>query len=121
MRRGEVPHQFECRITADGTPDALAGGRVRSRPRALSGRVTNRRESSMVTHKASLLFGAALAILCTHCWQPVLAQEAAPSQPADQPAELTEIMVSAEKQATGRSIQKVPIAVTGVDASTMEQ
>jgi iron complex outermembrane receptor protein len=75
----------------------------------------------MVTHKASLLFGAALAILCMHCWQPVLAQEAAPSQPADQPAELTEIMVSAEKQATGRSIQKVPIAVTGVDASTIEQ
>src|ERR1700733_10402100 len=75
----------------------------------------------MATLKASLLLGAVLAILCTLCWRPVLAQEAARSQSPGQPAELTEIMVTAEKQATGRSIQKVPIAVTGVDASTIEQ
>jgi len=75
----------------------------------------------MAALKASLFIGAVLAILCAPGWRPVLAQAAAPSQPADQPAELTEILVSAEKQATGRSIQKVPIAVTGVDASTIEQ
>jgi iron complex outermembrane receptor protein len=75
----------------------------------------------MATLKASLLTGAVHAILCTLCWRPVLAQEAAASQSAGQPAELTEIMVTAEKQATGRSIQKVPIAVTGIDADTIEQ
>src|SRR5882724_3568023 len=68
----------------------LPGSSVRSRPRTLSRKRTNRRELSVVTHKASLLSGAALAILCTHCWRPVLAQEAAPSQSAGQPAELTE-------------------------------
>src|ERR1700723_4054619 len=87
----------------------------------------------MATLNASLLVGAALAIPGMLCTRPVLAEDAPPSQPASQsagqpasaspgqPEQLTEIMVTAEKQATGRSIQKVPIAVTGIDASTMEQ
>jgi iron complex outermembrane receptor protein len=68
--------------------------------------------------KSSCLIGAELAILCALCWRPVLAEETAPSTPA---AQLTEITVTAEKQSTGRSIQKVPIAVTGIDAGTIEQ
>ncbi|MEA3196502.1 MAG: iron complex outerrane recepter protein, partial [Gammaproteobacteria bacterium] len=75
----------------------------------------------MVRYGASTPVGAALAVLCTLCWRPVPAEEAQPSPSAGQPAELTEIMVTAEKQATGRSIQKVPIAVTGIDASTIAE
>jgi iron complex outermembrane receptor protein len=75
----------------------------------------------MVRNGVSTPVGAALAVLCTLCWRPVPAEEAQPSPSAGQPAELTEIMVTAEKQATGRSIQKVPIAVTGIDANTIEE
>jgi iron complex outermembrane receptor protein len=87
----------------------------------------------MATLNASLLFGVALAIPSMLCARPVLAEDAPPGQsagqpasqpasaPAGQPEQLLEIMVTAEKQATGRSIQKVPIAVTGVDQATMEQ
>ncbi len=75
----------------------------------------------MVRYGASVPLGAALLVLCAFCWQPVPAEEAQSSLPAGRPAELTEIMVTAEKQAVGRSIQKVPIAVTGVDANTIEK
>src|ERR1700691_2389566 len=75
----------------------------------------------MAALKGSLSINVALAILCALVSRPVLAQGEAPSQPAGQPAELTEIMVTAEEQATGLSIQTDHIAVTGVDASTIEQ
>ena len=63
-------------------------------------------------------------ILCTAGTRAVLAQESPPPPPAtdQQPLLLEELVIVAEKQATGRPLQNVPIAVTGVDtASALEQ
>ncbi|HEY0747307.1 MAG TPA: TonB-dependent receptor [Steroidobacteraceae bacterium] len=66
--------------------------------------------------------GVALALLCAVGSRPSPAEQApSPDQQADQPAQLQEIQVIAEKQSTGRSIQKVPIAVTAIDAATMAE
>jgi iron complex outermembrane recepter protein len=75
----------------------------------------------MVTLRATLVAVAGFTVLATLGTRPAAAQDA-PSQPADQesPA-LAEVVVTAEKRESGRSVQKVPIAVTGIDANTMEE
>jgi iron complex outermembrane recepter protein len=75
----------------------------------------------LVTKKVSLFTGVALALLCISGSRAALADDPpSPDQRADQGSQLEEIQVTAEKQATARSVQKVPIAVTGIDANTME-
>jgi iron complex outermembrane receptor protein len=66
----------------------------------------------MVKLKASLFMGAPLVMLCAAGTRPVLADE--------EPALLEEIIVTAEKHGTGRPLQEVPIAITGVDAQQMQ-
>jgi iron complex outermembrane receptor protein len=75
----------------------------------------------LVTKKVSLLTCGALAVLCFSSSRAALAEDPQPpDQQADQGSQLEEINVVAEKQATARSVQKVPIAVTGIDMNTME-
>ena len=55
-----------------------------------------------------------------------LADEATPPAPPQPPAEqqpilLEELVIVAEKQATGRPLQNVPIAVTAIDQATIQQ
>lgn len=71
--------------------------------------------------KASLFFGTALTLICAASPPVAWAQQAADGA-SDSGASkgLDEVVVNAEKLATGRSIQKVPIAVTGIDADAME-
>ena len=76
----------------------------------------------MVTQKRSPLRVGAFAVFFTVAARLVPAQEVPPAQQsADQPVGLEEVVVTAEKRATGRSAQKVPIAVTAIDADTMTQ
>ena len=75
----------------------------------------------MVSPKASLLAGVVLAAVGTVCSRSVPAQEAPTPEPVQQSPALEEVVVSAEKRESGRSVQKVPIAVTGIDANTLEQ
>jgi iron complex outermembrane receptor protein len=75
----------------------------------------------LVTKNVSLLTCGALAVLCMSSSRAALAEDPqSPDQQADQGSQLEEVEVVAEKQATARSVQKVPIAVTGLDANTME-
>src|SRR5580700_156251 len=78
----------------------------------------------MVSRKTSLLMSAPLVILCTAGARPAAADEpptpAAPAA-AETPMLLEEIIVTAEKQASGRPLQIVPIAITAIDASTIQE
>jgi iron complex outermembrane receptor protein len=75
-----------------------------------------------VSKKVSLLTCGALALLCMSGSRAALAEDPpSPDQQADQGSQLEEIQVTAEKQATARSVQKVPIAITGIDANTMDE
>ena len=79
----------------------------------------------MVTRRVSLLADVTLALLCVSGSQAALAEDPPPPDQqagaqTDQSPQLEEITVSAEKLATARSAQKVPIAITGIDANTME-
>jgi iron complex outermembrane recepter protein len=75
----------------------------------------------MVRFKVSLLTSSAAVLVCAMCPRLLLAQETPPPAPAatNRP-QIEEVIVSAEKRATGRSVQKVPIAVTAIDADMME-
>jgi outer membrane cobalamin receptor len=79
----------------------------------------------MVSRKTSLLMSAPLVILCTAGARPAAADEAppppAPAAAAQEPMLLEEIIVTAEKQASGRPLQIVPIAITAIDASTIQE
>jgi iron complex outermembrane recepter protein len=59
-------------------------------------------------------------ILCSAGSRPAMAQQAPPTAAAE-PMLLEEIIVVAEKQASGRPLQNVPIAVTGVEEVTMQE
>ena len=78
----------------------------------------------MVSRKTSLLMSAPLVILCTAGARPAAADEpptpAAPAA-AETPMLLEEIIVTAEKQASGRPLQIVPIAITAIDAGTIQE
>jgi iron complex outermembrane recepter protein len=76
----------------------------------------------MVSRRTSLLMSAPLVILCTAGARPAAADEAPPPPaPATQePMLLEEIIVTAEKQASGRPLQIVPIAITAIDSATMQ-
>jgi iron complex outermembrane recepter protein len=78
----------------------------------------------MVSRRKSLLMSAPLVILCTAGAQAARADDPpapAPTTPASQePFLLEEIIVTAEKQASGRPLQIVPIAITAVDAATIQ-
>src|SRR5580692_2864322 len=78
----------------------------------------------MVSRKTSLLMSAPLVILCTAGARPAAADEPPPapaSAAAQEPMLLEEIIVTAEKQASGRPLQIVPIAITAIDSSTMQE
>ncbi len=78
----------------------------------------------MVSRKTSLLMSAPLVILCTAGARPAAADEPPPpSAPAatETPMLLEEIIVTAEKQASGRPLQIVPIAITAIDSSTIQE
>jgi iron complex outermembrane recepter protein len=77
----------------------------------------------MVSRRKSLLMSAPLVILCTAGAQASAADEATPlPAPATQePMLLEEIIVTAEKQASGRPLQIVPIAITAIDAATIQE
>ena len=78
----------------------------------------------MVSRTKSLLISAPLVLLCTAGAQSAAADEAAsppaPAPSSQEPALLEEIIVTVEKQASGRPLQIVPIAVTAVDSTTMQ-
>ena len=78
----------------------------------------------MVSRRKSLLMSAPLVILCTAGAQSAAADEAttpaAPAPTSQEPALLEEIIVTVEKQASGRPLQIVPIAVTAIDSTTMQ-
>jgi iron complex outermembrane receptor protein len=91
-----------------------------------------RNGGAMLTLKESLRVCIALTIVAAAGGRATRADENPSSQPSadpqsadqpatDQPGGLQEIVVTAEKRASGRSAQKVPIAVTGLDAATMAQ
>jgi iron complex outermembrane recepter protein len=74
----------------------------------------------MINLRASLLMGAPLVVLCAAAPRPVQAQQA-PAQPdSTSPLLLEEIIVTAEKMGSGRPLQQVPIAITGVDAEQIQ-
>jgi iron complex outermembrane recepter protein len=79
----------------------------------------------MVSRKTSLLMSAPLVILCTAGARPAAADEAppppAPAAAAQEPMLLEEIIVTAEKQASGRPLQIVPIAITAIDAGMIQE
>jgi iron complex outermembrane recepter protein len=78
----------------------------------------------MVSRKTSLLMSAPLVILCTAGARPAAADEAPPAPAptaAQEPMLLEEIIVTAEKQASGRPLQIVPIAITAIDAGTIQE
>jgi len=78
----------------------------------------------MVSRKTSLLMSAPLVILCTAGARPAAADEAPPPPAptaAQEPLLLEEIIVTAEKQASGRPLQIVPIAITAIDAGTIQE
>ena len=80
----------------------------------------------MVSRRKSLLMSAPLVILATAGVQSVSADEATtppastPVTANQEPALLEEIIVTVEKQASGRPLQIVPIAVTSIDSTTMQ-
>ena len=75
----------------------------------------------MLQSKASLFVGTAVALVCATSPHGAWAQPATTEMSgAGQAKGLEEVVVNAEKMATGRSIQKVPIAVTGIDADAMQ-
>ena len=73
----------------------------------------------MVSRRKSLLMSAPLVILCTAGAQSAAADEP-PAAPSEEPMLLEEIVVTAEKQASGRPLQIVPIAITAVDEATLQ-
>src|ERR1700761_7249695 len=75
----------------------------------------------MVSRTKSLLMSAPLVILCTAGAQ-AADEPQAPAAPAasQEPMLLEEIVVTAEKQASGRPLQIVPIAITAVDAASLQ-
>ena len=74
----------------------------------------------MIRFKTSLLMGAPLVVLCAAGPRPLHAQQA-PAQSADAaPMLLEEIIVTAEKMGSGRPLQQVPIAITGIDADQIQ-
>ena len=77
----------------------------------------------MVSRRTSLLMSAPLVILCTAGARPAAADEAPPppAPTTQEPLLLEEIIVTAEKQASGRPLQVVPIAITAVDAGTIQE
>src|ERR1700722_7390927 len=79
----------------------------------------------MVSRKTSLLMSAPLVILCPAGARPAAADEAPPPPPAptaaQEPMLLEEIIVTAEKQASGRPLQIVPIAITALDSGTIQE
>src|ERR1700749_3963048 len=76
----------------------------------------------MVSRRTSLLMSAPLVILCTAGARTATADETPPPAPATQdPMLLEEIIVTAEKQASGRPLQIVPIAITAIDAGTIQE
>ena len=79
----------------------------------------------MVSRTKSLLISAPLVMLCAAGAQSAAADEAGSPAPAatpanQEPALLEEIIVTVEKQASGRPLQIVPIAVTAIDSTTMQ-
>jgi outer membrane cobalamin receptor len=80
----------------------------------------NGRRVMMISFRASLLLGAPLVALCTAAPRPVQAQQAAPQPDSTAPLLLEEIIVTAEKMGSGRPLQQVPIAITGVDAEQIQ-
>ena len=77
----------------------------------------------MVSRRKSLLMSAPLVVLCSAGAQTAAADEppaAAATTTSEEPMLLEEIVVTAEKQASARPLQIVPIAITAVDGATLQ-
>jgi len=75
----------------------------------------------MPGRRVSLLVGTAIAMASTAYPLWAQAQDATDQSSNSEVKGLQEVVVTAEKQATGRSVQKVPIAITALDAETMAE
>jgi iron complex outermembrane recepter protein len=64
--------------------------------------------------------GAPLMMLCSADPRPALAQQAPAQSESEQPLLLEEIIVTVEKMDTGRPLQQVPIAITGVTVEDIQ-
>src|SRR6201996_6516533 len=77
----------------------------------------------MVSRRKSLLMSAPLVILGSAGALSAAADEATPppASATQEPMLLEEIIVTAEKQASGRPLQIVPIAITAIEAGTIQE